>query len=111
MTPHQTLAAARKLGITIQVADGKLRLTPATAVDPNLKDAVLANKPTIIKLLAGPSLGSDGLPLEQCCACGSPSWWQLKEAPRWVCAHCEPRPEPFLGRSVVLPVAYGRSID
>jgi hypothetical protein len=106
MTPQETLAAVRKLGITIEVADGKLRLTPAIAVDLELKHAVLANKPLIIELLASPQLDARGLPLRQCGACGSPSWWQPKDSLRWICAHCQPRPEPYLGRSCV--VAGGR---
>ena len=103
MTPHKALQLARARGITIQVAGGKLRIAPAAALDPALRDALTRHKAEVLRLLTGPQLDDEGRPLHQCPICGCPGWWTSRTSPTWKCASCIPRPEPFShGRSIVV---------
>ena len=101
MSPQETLRLARARGITIEVAGEKLRVAPAAAVDSVLREALAAHKAELLRLL-GPILDSLGLPVRQCAFCGCPSWWTSYSSPGWHCASCNPRPDPFHGRSVVV---------
>jgi hypothetical protein len=101
MTPRETLKLARARGISIEVVGDKLRIAPAAAVDPLLRDALTLHKMKLLQMLAGPRLDEERRPLDQCATCGCPTWWQTNSQ-EWHCDYCEPRPRPFLqGRVVV----------
>jgi hypothetical protein len=51
----QVLAALKAAGVAVEVVDGRLRLSPASAVDEALKARVAAHKPAILSLLASQS--------------------------------------------------------
>jgi hypothetical protein len=103
MTARETLATCVERGISVSIHDGKLRLAPAAAVDPDLLEDLRCHKSAIIELLAGPAVDHEGLPFEQCRVCGAPNWWSSDAFPGWHCSYCLDRPEPFWqGRVVVV---------
>jgi len=111
MTPRELLrtCAERYLTLSVSASGDKLVVAPADAVDQELRARLLAAKPALLQILAGPRL-EDGLPAEHCAACGSPSWWTSNERPGWHCAYCDARPDPFRqGRIVIVAAgAWGR---
>lgn len=103
MTPLETLRTARQRGILLSATGDKLQVTaPPGALDGQLRDALGRNKPAILQMLLGPRLDDSGVPVEHCRACGSPNWWAAQDKPLWRCSYCHNRPEPFIGRSVVV---------
>jgi hypothetical protein len=112
MTPAELLRRCAERGLTVSVSEDrtKLRIVPTQKLDPDLRAALVAHKPVLLQLLAGPPLAADGLPAEHCRACGSPNWWTSAARPGWHCSYCDERPEPFTqGRVVVIAAgAWGR---
>ena len=69
---------------------------PAKPFDPEPGDRTSpATSPAAEAERAKVSVDGDGRPLEQCRACGCPTWWKQAETTTWFCDHCTPRPSPF----------------
>jgi TubC N-terminal docking domain len=85
------LREARARGIHLTPDGAVLRVKgPVGALDALLRDALVAHKPEILRLLAGPQIGEDGGPVDQCAVCGCPIWWRAASG-IWRCDQCEPR--------------------
>lgn len=102
MTPREVLTLARDRGLHLEANGDKLRVIPAEALTEDIRSLLLATKPALLQLLAGPRI-EDGAPAEHCRSCGSPNWWTSHARPGWHCSYCDPRPEPFMqGRIAVI---------
>ncbi len=55
MTPEQVLLQARSSGIAISVEEGKLAVTPASRLSPELRQAIRDHKAKLVQVLSGPN--------------------------------------------------------
>ena len=97
MTARDLLAEARRRGATFLIDGDRLRLrAPAGAVPPDLREALSARKPEILKALAaeaGPQ--APALPTLRCAICGRGKLQIQNRRPR--CIPCDGAFGPLVG--------------
>lgn len=59
MTPEQVLSQARSSGISISVEEGKLAVSPASRLTPDLRQAIRDHKDELLQTLSQPPRDTD----------------------------------------------------
>jgi hypothetical protein len=88
-----------RLGIRVEAEGERLRITPQSAMTPELRARLARHKPALVQLLSACAAEERG-PTTGCWNCRKREFHRVEGQPEWMCSYCYPprNPEAVIAR-------------